>query len=112
MEGKGPKVDSGTEIRFDESRPAITNLLTIYQLLTGKSADEIENHFSDKGYAQLKQELADVTIEFLKPVQERVAAIGDNDLNRILGDGSNKARKIASETLTLVKTRLGLVGAS
>src|SRR5947207_5718958 len=26
--------DSGTEIRFDDSRPAITNLLTIYHLLT------------------------------------------------------------------------------
>lgn len=101
--------DSGTEIRFDESRPAITNLLTIYQLLTGKSVDEIENHFSDKGYAQLKQELADVTVEFLKPVQERVAAIGDDELNRILREGSDKARKIASSTMNQVKARLGLV---
>ncbi|MEK7856200.1 MAG: tryptophan--tRNA ligase, partial [Acidobacteriota bacterium] len=31
--------DSGTEITFDETRPAITNLLTIYQLLTERSAD-------------------------------------------------------------------------
>src|SRR4029077_20978026 len=37
--------DSGTEIRFDESRPAINNLLTIYHLLTGKSENEIEDHF-------------------------------------------------------------------
>jgi tryptophanyl-tRNA synthetase len=28
--------DSGTEITFDESRPAIANLLTIYHLLTGR----------------------------------------------------------------------------
>src|SRR2546422_8581192 len=34
--------DSGTEIRFDETRPAINNLLTIYHLLTGKSEDDIE----------------------------------------------------------------------
>ena len=65
--------DSGTEIRFDESRPAITNLLTIYQLLTGKQPAEIEAHFAGKGYAQLKSELADVTIEFLRPLQERDA---------------------------------------
>src|SRR5712691_663770 len=57
--------DSGTAIRFDESRPAITNLLTIFQLLTDQKPEQIEGHFVSKGYAQLKQELADVTIEFL-----------------------------------------------
>ena len=65
--------DSGTEIKFNPSRPAITNLLTIYQLLTGQSPAEIETHFADAGYAKLKQELADVTIEFLRPVQEQIA---------------------------------------
>src|SRR4029450_11082015 len=64
--------DSGTEIRFDESRPAINNLLTIYQLLTEKSPPEIEDHFRGSGYARLKEELAEVTIEFLRPFQERV----------------------------------------
>src|SRR5712691_5403305 len=63
--------DSGTEIRFDRNRPAINNLLTIYHLLTNKSAAQIEEHFSGKGYANLKEDLADVTIEFLKPIQER-----------------------------------------
>src|SRR6267143_3859985 len=84
--------DSGTEIRFDESRPAITNLLTIFQLLTGKSPEEIEDHFANKGYAQLKQELADVTIEFLQPFQERVRAIRDDELTGILENGRNKAQ--------------------
>ena len=75
--------DSGTEIRFDESRPALMNLLTIYQLLTGKGREEIEAHFRGKGYAQLKTELADVTVEFLTPFQERVHAINDDELDRI-----------------------------
>src|SRR6476620_5971779 len=59
--------DSGTEIRFDSNRPAINNLLTIYHLLTNKSSAEIKEHFSGKEYAKLKQDLADVCIEFLKP---------------------------------------------
>src|SRR5205814_1147711 len=59
--------DSGGEIRFDSARPAINNLLTIYHLLTGRREDEIEDHFRGQGYAALKQELADVCIEFLKP---------------------------------------------
>src|SRR5205085_934239 len=64
--------DSGTEITFDESRPAITNLHTIYHLLTGKSQDECVEHFAGKGYGDFKKELADVVIQFLRPFQERV----------------------------------------
>jgi tryptophanyl-tRNA synthetase len=42
--------DSGTEIRFDESRPALNNLLTIFRLMTGKEPVAIEEHFAGKGY--------------------------------------------------------------
>ena len=104
--------DSGTEIRFDESRPAITNLLTIYQLLTGQKPDNIEAHFSGKGYGQLKQELADVTIEFLRPLQERARGIDAEELKSILEQGRDKARKIANATLKEVMKRRGIVGAS
>jgi tryptophanyl-tRNA synthetase len=104
--------DSGTEIRFDATRPAITNLLTIYQLLTGQSPEQIETHFADKGYAQLKQGLADATIEFLNPLQERVRAIKDDELTAILESGTAKARRIAQATLETVKERMGLAGAT
>ena len=103
--------DSGTEIRFDETRPAITNLLTIYQLMTGKDPHEIETHFAGEGYAQLKEELADVTIDFLKPFQERVRGISDAELDRVLAQGRNRARGIASVTLKNVMARMGLFGA-
>ena len=104
--------DSGTDIKFDESRPAITNLLTIYQLLTGRSREEVEEHFAGKGYAQLKNDLADVTIEFLRPLQVRAKGLGDAELHQILGRGRDKARTIASATLKEVMTRRGLVGSS
>lgn len=104
--------DSGTEIRFDASRPAITNLLTIYQLLTGQSPSQIEEHFGGKGYAQLKQHLAEATIEFLRPLQERALGIGDDELNSILASGRDKAAAIARTTMNDVKERMGLVGAS
>lgn len=103
--------DSGTEIKFDATRPAITNLLTIYQLLTAKSPDEIEGHFADKGYAQLKQELADATIDFLRPLQERVQAINDDELTSILENGAAKAQAIAAKTLKDVKEKMGVTGA-
>jgi tryptophanyl-tRNA synthetase len=103
--------DSGTEIRFDESRPAITNLLTIYHLITGQQPHEVEEHFAGKGYAQLKGQLADVTVEFLRPIQQRVGEITDEKLDEILNQGREKARKIASATLKDVFEKVGLAGA-
>src|ERR1700730_14124939 len=103
--------DSGTEIRFDTTRPAITNLLTIYHLLTDKSQEQIEQHFSGQGYAKLKDELAEVTIDFLRPFQERVRAIDDGKLDEILQQGAARAEAIAGITLAQAKANMGLVGA-
>jgi tryptophanyl-tRNA synthetase len=103
--------DSGTEIRFDETRPAISNLLSIYQLLTGKGPEDVEAHFAGKGYASLKQELADVTIEFLRPLQERAGAIDSDKLDDILERGAVRARTIAGPTLSSARTNMGITGA-
>ncbi len=100
--------DSGTEIRFDETRPAITNLLTIYHLLTGKSREECEQHFEGKGYGHFKTELAEAVVEFLKPFQDRVKEYDDATLDAILKSGAKKARSIARETLTDVYRKMGI----
>ena len=100
--------DSGTTIEFDESRPAINNLLTIYQLLTGKTADECVAHFGGKGYGQFKTELAEATIEFLRPFQERVQEYDDAALRTILSKGAEKARDIAADTLRSVYSKIGI----
>ena len=103
--------DSGTEIRFDETRPAVTNLLTVYRILTQRSPEEIEEHFAGRGYAQLKGELAELVVEFLRPFQERVRGISDEELDRILEMGRERASRVARPTLEVVKMRLGLHGA-
>ena len=100
--------DSGTEIKFDESRPAITNLLTIYHLLTGKSNEECEDNFAGKGYGHLKGELAEVVVEFLRPFQERVKQYDDASLNDILKPGAEKAREVAKRTLADVYAKTGI----
>jgi len=103
--------DSGTDITFDESRPAIYNLLEIFHLVTGMSPREVEDHFAGQGYAQLKGQLAEVTIEFLKPVQQRVREITDDQLDQILNKGKEKAAGIAALTLKQVYGNLGISGA-
>jgi len=101
--------DSGTDINFDATRPAIKNLLTIYHLLTGKSDDECVAHFEGKGYGQFKGELAEVTVEFLRPFQERVHRYDDALLQQILADGAEKARGVAKGTLKLAYENMGIV---
>jgi tryptophanyl-tRNA synthetase len=100
--------DSGTEIRFDPSRPAISNLLEIYHLVTEQSPQQVEEHFAGKGYAQLKGDLAEATVEFLRPFQQRVREITDDRLDQILDRGREKARQIASATLDEVFQLTGL----
>lgn len=100
--------DSGTDIRFDDARPAITNLLTIYHLLTGKSNAECEAHFEGKGYGHFKTELAETVVEFLRPFQERVHQYDDAALDAILKPGAEKARSIARETLADAYRKMGI----
>ncbi len=100
--------DSGTDIRFDQSRPAINNLLTIFQLLTGKSAADCESHFEGKGYGHFKAELAETIVEFLRPFQEKIKEYDEIELDKILKTGAQKARSIASETLNTVYEKMGI----
>ena len=100
--------DSGTEINFDETRPAIHNLLTIYQLVTGKTEQECVENFAGKGYGQFKGELAEAVVEYLRPFQERISAYDDAELSRILRTGAEKARSIASVTLADAYQKTGI----
>lgn len=97
-----------TGIVFDEERKGLFNLLSIYQVITDQSREEIESHFSGKGYGHLKTELAEVVIEYLKPFQTKMAEIDDAELEKILQKGAEKARSVASETLKNTYEKVGL----
>ncbi len=102
--------DSLTEIRFDQSRPGLYNLLEIYEIFSGLTRPEIESKFADKNYSQLKEELAEVVIAGLKPLQDKYHQLmGDpGTLEKILAEGAEKARQIAEPKLREVKNKIGL----
>ena len=102
--------DSLHEIRFDENRPGINNLLTIYVLLSGLSRSDIERRFAGKGYTDLKQELAEAIIESLVPLQSRYQELMKEPayIDRLLVVGASKVRPIAEKTLRTVKDKVGL----
>ena len=108
---KKAQTDSAIEIVFDENRHGVLNLLTIYQTVTGKTREEIEKHFEGKGYGHLKTETAEAVIEFLKPFQQNFHEISDENLDRILKEGAEKAGATANETLQKVYENTGLKGA-
>ena len=103
--------DSLREIRFDESRPGIFNLLTIYHLFSGRSQKEIEAQFEGKGYNDFKKALAEVVIEGLRPLQERYKELTADPtrIDSILADGAARARPTAEKVLAEVKKRVGLI---
>lgn len=101
--------DSGTDIIYNpETRPAISNLMTIYRLVTGKSFEEIEAEFNGKGYGNFKSSLAEQINAFLRPIQEKFNAIDDNELNNILEVGAKSAKKIAEKKMEQVRRAVGL----
>lgn len=102
--------DSLREIRFDENRPGICNLLTIYQGFTDLPEAEIEARYEGKGYGDLKKELAEVVVEGLRPLQERYRELtGDpGHIDSILKAGAAKARPLAEKKLAQVQKVIGL----
>jgi len=109
---KSAVTDMGKEIRFDESeKPGISNLLTIYSSLSGKSVSEIETEFDGKGYGDFKSAVAGVVSDYFAPVRARANDLlsDRSELLDIIELGATKAEKIAGPTLELVYQRLGLV---
>lgn len=86
--------DSGKEIVYDlENKPAISNLLTMYHLFSGKSIKEIESEYIGKGYVEFKIDLAEVVNNFLNPIREaRKEFTKDKDyLALVLKQGTERA---------------------
>jgi tryptophanyl-tRNA synthetase len=109
---KSAVTDTGREVRFDpEQQPGVSNLLTIYSVLSGTSVPDLVESFAGRGYGDLKKEVAEVVVETVRPIQERTAAyLSDRaQLDKILFQGAEKARATAVETLRLVYDRVGFI---
>ncbi|HEX2514717.1 MAG TPA: tryptophan--tRNA ligase [Chloroflexota bacterium] len=101
--------DSQREIRFDPTRPGVTNLLGIYEALSGESRPAIEARFEGKGYGDLKKALADLVIGSLAPIQERCRQLlSSGELEDLLRQGAERAAPVANATLARVKQKMGL----
>jgi tryptophanyl-tRNA synthetase len=104
--------DTGREILFDPvAKPGVSNLLTIYSALTGRSVEDLVTAYAGKGYGDLKKDLAEVVTTFLVPIQQRTAKYLDDpaQLDKLLGIGAEKARTVAERTLRTAYDRVGFL---
>jgi tryptophanyl-tRNA synthetase len=103
--------DSGREVVASPDKPALSNLLTIYSAVSGRSIPQLEAAYEGKGYGDLKADLADALVEYVRPVQERYRElIGDpGEIARILAGGADRAQAIASVKLAEVYAKVGFL---
>lgn len=103
--------DSENEIRYDvENKPAVSNLLTIYSLVSNQSIEELEARYKGVGYGTFKSDLADAVVALLEPVQTKYRELIETDeLDRILLQGAEKATAFASKKMIEVKERMGMI---
>jgi tryptophanyl-tRNA synthetase len=107
--------DTGHEILYDrEHKPGISNLLTIYAALTGRTIDELLEEYDGRGYGDLKSDLADVVVNFVEPIQERTREFLADPLHldKVLAVGVEKARAVAVPTLREVYSHIGFLDPS
>jgi len=107
---KRATTDSLREIVFDPERAGLYNLLTIYRELSGQTEEEIETHFTGKGYKHLKEELGDLVVNIFTPIQERYAEItaDPKTIRDVLVEGAEKARVVASKTVKDCRNAIGI----
>ena len=106
--------DSGSKVRFDpEEKPGVSNLLTIYSALTGRTVEDLEAAYAGQGYGALKGDLADVVVEFVTPFRDRTLELLEDQeqLSKVLAEGAATAGAVAEATLRDVYDRVGFVPA-
>ncbi len=103
--------DSEGIVRYDEQeKPGVSNLMTIYSVMSGLSLDEITAKYDGVGYGQFKKDLVEVVYDGLAPVRDRYHQILDSgDIETILKDGAMRANEYAQKVLNRVKDKIGFV---
>lgn len=106
--------DSDTErcVRFDrENKPGVSNLMSIYSAVTGRSFEAIEAEFDGKGYGAFKPVVGEAVVEMLRPIQEETRRLLSDKayLEGVYRAGAEKASYVAEKTLRKVYKKVGFL---
>ena len=101
--------DSEARVARDPARPGITNLVTIYCAVTGKTAEETEREFDGRGYGDFKEAVGEAVSAALAPIREKTLALCNDkaQLDAVLRSGAEKASYVAQKTVSKVYRKVG-----
>jgi tryptophanyl-tRNA synthetase len=104
------QTDSGREVVRGREKAGITNLIEIYAVARGVEPDEVEREFAGEGYGTFKAAVGEAVTELLAPVRERYLELRADEaaLEGRLAEGAERARGIASQTMTEVRRVMGI----
>lgn len=103
--------DSGKDIIYNVTKkPGISNLLTIYSLITDRSVEDIQRDFVKKTYADFKKSLAKTLVDYLEPFRRKQKELQTRDVyvRELLNKGASRAKIIAETTMKEVRSKMGL----
>ena len=109
---KSAVTDAGREVRYDlAEKPGVSNLLTIFSVLSDRSISSLEVDYEGRGYGDFKKDLADVVVDTFAPVRARALDLLDDpaELDQVLAGNADRAAAIADKTLATVYDRIGLL---
>lgn len=102
--------DSDCKINYDVlNKPGLSNLITIYAALSNMSIKEVVQKYQQANYGEFKNEVANIIIETLKPIQEKYKTIiNSNLIDEILDEGIKKVTPLAMKKCLTVQQKIGL----
>jgi tryptophanyl-tRNA synthetase len=94
-----------------KDRPEARNLVNIYAALSDQTPDQVLARFEGQGFGAFKPALAEVAVEALSPITNRMSEYMNDpaEIDRILGDGSMRAAAVATPILEQTKDIMGLL---
>ena len=90
-------------------RPEVENLLGIYASLSSQDLKDTIKQFSGKNFSEFKENLSELVVEKINPISNEIKKLLDEEtyLSNILFEGFQKADKIASKKIKLMKEIIG-----
>jgi tryptophanyl-tRNA synthetase len=89
----------------------VTNLLRIYSALSDQPVAAVEATYEGAGYGAFKKDLAELVVATFAPIREQTQRIlaDEAGLDRTLAYGAARARRVAAQTMKVVRERIGLL---
>lgn len=94
-----------------EGRPEAKNLVGIYAALSGRPVPEVLAEWGGRQFGEFKPALADLAVEMVAPLAGRMRAFlaDPAEIDRILGEGADRANAIAEPILEKTYDLVGLL---